>query len=127
MCRNLGILFNFDPSVNDEEIRAAALQFVRKISGYNKPSKFNESAFLDAVDEMAAASGHAPRIAGDELAAKKPGQIGGQGAGPYGVEISPVSRRPPGGRRSMRRSNRRVVGQLLRSTLYFEFDFAQET
>ena len=54
MCRNIKTLFNFDPPVTDEEIRAAALQFVRKISGFNKPSKANEAAFLAAVDEIAA-------------------------------------------------------------------------
>ena len=56
MCRNIRILFNFDPPVTDEEIRAASLQFVRKISGFNKPSKANEPAFLAAVDEVAAIS-----------------------------------------------------------------------
>lgn len=56
MCRNIKILFNFDPPVTDEEARAAALQFVRKISGFNKPSKANEAAFASAVDEIAAAS-----------------------------------------------------------------------
>lgn len=56
MCRNIKILFHFDPPVTDEEIRAAALQFVRKISGFNKPSKANEAAFAAAVDEVAAAS-----------------------------------------------------------------------
>jgi hypothetical protein len=56
MCRNIKILFNFDPPVTDEEIRAASLQFVRKISGFNKPSKANEGAFLAAVDEVAAVS-----------------------------------------------------------------------
>jgi len=56
MCRNIKILFNFDPPVTEEEIRAASLQFVRKISGFNKPSKANESAFLAAVDEVAAVS-----------------------------------------------------------------------
>jgi hypothetical protein len=56
MCRNIKILFNFDPPVTDEEIRAASLQFVRKISGFNKPSKANESAFLAAADEVAAVS-----------------------------------------------------------------------
>jgi hypothetical protein len=54
MCRNIKILFNFDPPVTDEEIRAASLQFVRKISGFTKPSKANEAAFLTAVDEVAA-------------------------------------------------------------------------
>jgi len=53
MCRNIKTLFNFDPPVTDEEIRAASLQFVRKISGFNKPSKANETAFLAAIDEVA--------------------------------------------------------------------------
>ena len=56
MCRNIRILFNFDPPVTEEEIRAASLQFVRKISGFNKPSKANEAMFLAAIDEIAAAS-----------------------------------------------------------------------
>ncbi|MBS1114218.1 MAG: hypothetical protein H6Q92_1981 [Nitrospirae bacterium] len=56
VCRNIKTLFNFDPPVTDEEIRAAALQFVKKVSGFNKPSKANEAAFLAAVDEVAAAS-----------------------------------------------------------------------
>src|SRR5882757_8292713 len=56
MCRNIKTLFNFDPPVTEEEIRAASLQFVRKISGLNKPSKANESTFLAAVDEIAAVS-----------------------------------------------------------------------
>jgi hypothetical protein len=54
MCRNIKTLFNFDPPVTDEEVRAAALQFVRKLSGFNKPSKANEAAFATAVDEVAA-------------------------------------------------------------------------
>jgi hypothetical protein len=53
MCRNIKTLFNFDPPVTDEEIRAASLQFVRKITGFNKPSKGNEEAFLVAVGEVA--------------------------------------------------------------------------
>jgi hypothetical protein len=53
MCRNIKTLFNFDPPVTAEEIQAASLQFVRKISGFNKPSKANETAFLAAVDEIA--------------------------------------------------------------------------
>ena len=53
MCRNIKTLFNFDPPVTDEEVRAASLQFVRKISGFNKPSKANEGSFLAAVDEIA--------------------------------------------------------------------------
>jgi hypothetical protein len=53
MCRNIRTLFNFDPPVTDEEIHAAALQFVRKVSGFTKPSKANEAAFLFSVDEIA--------------------------------------------------------------------------
>jgi hypothetical protein len=56
MCRNIKTLFNFDPPVTDEEIRAASLQFVRKITGFNKPSKANEAAFLAAIDEIASVS-----------------------------------------------------------------------
>src|SRR6478752_6118774 len=56
MCRNIRILFNFAPPVTDAEVRAASLQFVRKISGFNKPSKANEAAFQTAVDEIAAIS-----------------------------------------------------------------------
>jgi len=56
MCRNIKTLYNFEPPANDEEIHAAALQFVRKISGFQKPSKINEAAFLAAVDAIAAAS-----------------------------------------------------------------------
>jgi hypothetical protein len=52
MCRNIKTLFNFDPPVDAEEVRAASLQFVRKISGFNKPSKANEASFLAAVDEI---------------------------------------------------------------------------
>ena len=57
MCRNIKTLFNFDPPVTEEEVRAASLQFVRKICGFTKPSKANEAAFLAAVDEVAAVSG----------------------------------------------------------------------
>jgi hypothetical protein len=56
MCRNIKLLFNFNPPVTDEEVRAASLQFVRKVSGFNKPSKANEAAFLAAVDGIAAIS-----------------------------------------------------------------------
>jgi len=56
MCRNIKTLFNFDPPVTEEEIRAASLQFVRKISGFNKPSQANEAAFQAAVDEVAGIS-----------------------------------------------------------------------
>jgi hypothetical protein len=56
MCRNIKMLFNFEPPVTGDEIRAASLQFVRKISGFTKPSKANEEAFLAAVDEIAQVS-----------------------------------------------------------------------
>jgi hypothetical protein len=56
MCRNIRVLFNFDPAATEEEIRAAALQYVRKVSGYAKPSAANEIAFNRAVDRVAAAT-----------------------------------------------------------------------
>ncbi len=78
MCRNIKLLFNFEPPVTDEEIRAASLQFVRKITGFHKPSKANEAVFLAAVDEIAVVSGrlvrsletHAPPRNREEEAAK---------------------------------------------------------
>ena len=57
MCRNIRPLFNFEPPATEEEIRAASLQFVRKISGFSKPSRANEAAFAAAVDEIALAAG----------------------------------------------------------------------
>jgi len=56
MCRNIKTLFNFDPPVTDDEVRAASLQFVRKITGFSKPSKANEDSFIAAVDEIAGVS-----------------------------------------------------------------------
>lgn len=78
MCRNIKPLFNFDPPVTEEEIRAASLQFVRKISGFVKPSKANETAFSAAVNEVAAVSArllqaletNAPKRSREEEAAK---------------------------------------------------------
>ena len=78
MCRNIKTLFNFEPPVTDEEVRAASLQFVRKISGFNKPSKANEGVFIAAIDEIAGISGrllrsletNAPSRNRDEEAAK---------------------------------------------------------
>jgi hypothetical protein len=78
MCRNIKTLFNFEPPVTDEEVRAASLQFVRKISGFNKPSKANEGVFTDAIDEIAGISArllrsletNAPSRNRDEEAAK---------------------------------------------------------
>ena len=56
MCRNIRTLYNFDPPASEEEVRASALQYVRKISGFNKPSRANEEAFANAVDAVAQAS-----------------------------------------------------------------------
>jgi hypothetical protein len=56
MCRNIKTLFNFDPPVTEEEVRAASLQFIRKITGFNKPSRTNEAAFHAAVEEVASVS-----------------------------------------------------------------------
>jgi hypothetical protein len=78
MCRNIRTLFNFDPPVTGDEIQAASLQFVRKISGFNKPSRANEAAFLAAVDEISQISArlihsletNAPRRNREEEAAK---------------------------------------------------------
>jgi hypothetical protein len=56
MCRNIKTLFNFDPPANEDEVRAASLQFVRKITGFNKPSKANEESFQAAIDEIAGIS-----------------------------------------------------------------------
>jgi hypothetical protein len=58
MCRNIRTLYNFDPPATEEEVRAAALQYVRKISGFNKPSQANQEAFARAVDAVAHASYH---------------------------------------------------------------------
>lgn len=78
MCRNIKTLFNFEPPVTEDEIRAASLQFVRKICGFTKPSKANEIAFAAAIDEVAAACARllhsletaAPRKNREEEAAK---------------------------------------------------------
>ena len=69
MCRNIRTLFNFDPPATDEEIRASALQFVRKLSGFTKPSRANEAAFERAVDEVTVA---ATRLLSSLVATAKP-------------------------------------------------------
>ncbi len=78
MCRNIKVLYNFEPPVTTDEVRAASLQFVRKISGFTKPSKANEAQFLSAVDDIAAVASrllhsletHAPPKNREEEAAK---------------------------------------------------------
>ena len=57
MCRNIKVLYNFDPPTTDDEVRAASIQFVRKVSGFAKPSKANEAAFQRAIEEIASATG----------------------------------------------------------------------
>jgi hypothetical protein len=74
MCRNIKTLFNFDPPVTPEEVRAASLQFVRKISGFTKPSKANESAFDAAVDEVARVSARLLRSLETSAPAKNRGE-----------------------------------------------------
>ncbi|MBV9762032.1 MAG: DUF2277 domain-containing protein [Acidobacteriaceae bacterium] len=78
MCRSIKPLFNFDPPTSDDEIRAAALQFVRKISGFNKPSKTNESSFFGAVDEISRVSS---RLLGSLETSASPKNRGQQGVG----------------------------------------------
>jgi hypothetical protein len=94
MCRNIRTLFNFEPPVTDEEIHDASLQFVRKISGFTKPSKANEAAFLSAVDEIARVSGRL--LAGlESTAAPKNRQEGAakakaRGAQRFGARNAPA-------------------------------------
>ena len=73
MCRNIKLLYNFEPPATDDEIRAAALQFVRKVSGFNKPSQANTAAFERGVDQVARAARRAARLAGDQRRAARPG------------------------------------------------------
>jgi hypothetical protein len=75
MCRNIKPLFNFDPPVTGDEIRDASLQFVRKISGFNKPSKANEASFLAAVDEIAFVSTNLLRSLQSSAPAKNREQV----------------------------------------------------
>ena len=81
MCRNIKTLFNFDPPATEEEIRASALQFVRKLSGFNRPSQANAAAFDRAVDEVSAAARKLLCLAADPCARPRPGGRGREGAG----------------------------------------------
>jgi len=91
MCRNIKPLFNFDPPVTPDEVRAASLQFVRKITGFNKPSKANEAAFNVAIEEIAAASvrlvhsleTNAPPKIREQEAAKAKARAAGRFGGSY--------------------------------------------
>ena len=83
MCRNIRTLYNYEPRATEDEVRAASLQYVRKISGFTKPSQANAEAFEEAVDEVTAV-GRAARRVGDVGAAEGPRGRGGQGARPRG-------------------------------------------
>ena len=72
MYRNIRPLFNYDPIVTEEEIRASSLQYVRKVSGYTKPSQANEEGFSTAVDRVAGVTERANRLAGDQRASEGP-------------------------------------------------------
>jgi hypothetical protein len=91
MCRNIKTLFNRDPPVTSEEIRAASLQFVRKISGFNKPSKANEGALLAAVDEIAGISTRLSARARYERTAEESGRRGRESESSHGREIRRLS------------------------------------
>ena len=88
VCRNIKTLFNFEPPVTDAEIRAAAVQFVRKVSGFAKPSKTNEAAFLAAVDEITAVV--SKLLMSFETSAEEPGGGCCQVTRTRGAEVSQV-------------------------------------
>ena len=92
MCRNIKTLHNFRPPATDQEIRASALQFVRKLSGSSRPSKANERAFNRAVDQVAAGGPRAARFARDQRPAPRSRARGGQGPRSGGGPL----RRAPG-------------------------------
>ena len=81
MCRSIKTLFNYEPPATDDEIRAASLQFVRKLSGFTAPSKANEAAFNASVDEIVSGRAPAGRFADHDLASAQPHRRSGQGAG----------------------------------------------
>ena len=89
MCRNIRNLYNFKPPATDEEIHASSLQFVRKLSGFNRPSKANEEAFNRAVAEVAHAARHLIDVAGHDGAAARPRGRGREGARPLGAALRP--------------------------------------
>ena len=93
MCRNISMLFNFEPPATEEEIRAASVQFVRKLSGFTKPSKANEIAFAAAVDDIAAI---AKRLldARNASAAAQPRRRSGQGPRPFRAAVRAMNAAP---------------------------------
>jgi hypothetical protein len=98
MCRNIKLLFNFAPPVTDEEIRGASLQFVRKISGFNKPSKANEDAFNEAIAEIALASrrllGRLETVAPPRTREEEAAKARARGAARFSPQKSPGSLLP---------------------------------
>ena len=94
MCRNIRPLHNFDPPATEEEVRASALQYVRKISGSTKPSQANAEAFERAVDEVAAATARLLDELVDDRAAEGPRGRGRQGTRPRAAALRGVARRP---------------------------------
>ena len=91
MCRNIKPLFNFEPAVSDDEIHAASLQFVRKISGFSKPSRANEAAFNAAVEEIAAIAGKLLNSLESNAPPEGPGGRGSQSEGALSTEVRRVS------------------------------------
>lgn len=87
MCRNIKTLFNFEPPVTDDEIRASALQFARKLSGFNQPSKANQAAFLLAIEAVTAASRNLLRSLETSAPPQESSGGSGQGAGPRGTAV----------------------------------------
>ena len=90
MCRNIKTLFNFEPPVTEDEVRAASLQFVRKICGFTKPSKANEAAFEGAIEEVAMASSRLLRALDNHGCPEEPRRRSGQGKGPRRATVRHV-------------------------------------
>ena len=103
MCRNIKTLFNFEPPATDDEIRAASLQFVRKLSGFNSPSQANQAAFDQAIEEVTAAASDADRFAGHQRRSARPRSRSAARQGPQrgAFPAAQVTRLP-----SCRRGNR---------------------
>jgi hypothetical protein len=119
MCRNIKTLHNFDPPATDDEVRASAIQFVRKLSGFNKPSKQNEAAFEHAVDQVTRAARELLGNAGDDGAAARPRRRGreGEGAGGGAVRAAGAGdRRLRGARGAFAQPKNRYVTAIAAST-----------
>ena len=99
MCRNIRPLFNFEPPASEEEIRASALQFVRKVSGFSKPSQANAEAFERAVDEVADAARRLDLLPAQRRPAARPGDRGPEGAGAVAAALRLAGHSRPPNRR----------------------------